>query len=109
MTTIAALERKIEELDAITRRSAHGNQQIQSGRVALGNGISVAVPAHITALSRIVVTKAIRVGDVGSVDYCALDADRVVGAPGSFKITALDAAGAVQVGDDSTLDYIIID
>lgn len=109
-TTLAELERKIEEVEALARRGVHGSaQQTQVGRVQLGNGVSPAIAARISAASRIVVTKAIRSGDVGTVDYCALDADRVVGAPGSFKITALDAAGAIQIGDDSTIDYHIID
>ena len=102
------LARKVEELEKLIRRLPPG-AVVQGGRLALANGVSAAIPARITATSRIVVTKAVRSGDIGTVDYCALDADRVVGAPGSFKVTALDVAGAIQVGDDSSLDYVIIE
>jgi hypothetical protein len=81
----------------------------QSGSTAIvvGTGKTAAIPAFITANSRIVVSLKTPVGDALTVKYAALAADRVAGAPGSFKISALAAAGggAVNGVDTSTIDW----
>ena len=41
-------------------------------------------------------------------NYAALSGDRSVGAPGSFKIKAVVAAGTINVADVSTVDWLAI-
>lgn len=81
----------------------------QSGTAAIlvGTGKTAAIPAFITANTRIVVSVKTPSGDALTIKYGAIAADRVVGAPGSFKISALAAAGggAINGVDVSTIDW----
>lgn len=86
------------------------NPQIrQSGSAAIlvGTGKTAAIPAFITASTRIFVSLKTPSGDALTVKYAALAADRVAGAPGSFQISALSNAGggAVNGVDVSTIDW----
>lgn len=82
---------------------------VQRGSTAIapGTGKTAAIPAFISATSRINVTLKTPVGDAATVKYAALAADRVNGNPGSFQISALGAAGggAVNGADTSTIDW----
>ena len=86
--------------------------QRQSGStaIAIGTGKTAAIPAFISATSKILVSQKTPAGDALTVKYAALAADRVVGAPGSFQITAILAAGggAVNGADTSTIDWEVI-
>lgn len=71
-------------------------------------GKTLAIPAFITANSRILVTLKTPVGDAATAKgYAALSGDRVNGNPGSFKISALTAVGGgdVNAADASTVDW----
>lgn len=78
-----------------------------SSPIVVGTGKTAAIPAFITAQSRILVSLKTPVGDALTIKYAALAADRVNGTPGSFKISALAAAGggAVNGVDTSTIDW----
>jgi hypothetical protein len=80
-----------------------------SAAIVVGTGKTAAIPAFVTAASRILVSLKTPVGDANTVKYAALAADRVNGNPGSFQISALVAAGggAVNGADTSTIDYEI--
>jgi hypothetical protein len=85
-------------------------QMVTSGTAAIdgATGQSAAIPAFINANSRIQCTKRSSAGvDAGVVEYAALLPDRVNGNPGSFKISALSAAGAggVIATDASLVDW----
>lgn len=84
-------------------------RQSGSAAIVVGTGKTAAIPAFITANSRIVVSLKTPVGDALTIKYAALAADRVVGAPGSFQISALAAAGggAVNGVDTSTIDWLV--
>ncbi len=81
-----------------------------SGVATLVAGVSAAIAAPISANSVIVCTLKTPNTDALTVKYAALGADRVNGAPGSFKISALDATGggAINALDVSTLDWRVI-
>ena len=81
---------------------------IQKGVCTLVAGDSGAIAATITANTRILVSLKTPNTTTLSVNHAALGADRVVGAPGSFKVKALVAAGTINVADVSTLDWIAI-
>ncbi len=76
---------------------------ISSGAANLSNGVSAAISTTITATSRIFVQATDVVPGAGNltIDYRPLAADRVIGASGSFKITAVIAAGTINVLDQS--------
>lgn len=78
-----------------------------SAAILVGTGKTAAIPAFITPTTRIIVCLKTPSGDALTVKYAAIDADRVNGAPGSFKISALAAAGggAINGVDVSTIDW----
>lgn len=78
---------------------------VQKGTTTLVAGASPAIAATITASSRIGVTLKDPANGTLTHKFAALSADRVVGAPGSFKITALLAAGTINAADTSTMDW----
>lgn len=82
---------------------------IQSGVATLVAGAAT-VAVKVTANTRIVVSPKNPVPGAGSltVNYGALVADRTPGAPGSFIISALLAAGTINVLDTSDVDWIAI-
>jgi hypothetical protein len=84
---------------------------IQKGSAAIvaGTGKTAAIPAIVGPTTSIESSVSTPVGDALTVKYGALTADRVNGAPGSFQIAALAAAGggAVNGVDTSTIDYIV--
>lgn len=92
---------------------ARGVAGAQHGTTTLIAGTTALIPAHISATSSIVCTVKTSVPGAGNltVEYSALDTDRVVGesgAGGGFKLTALNAAGTINVVDLSTLNWIIV-
>jgi len=98
---------------AATALAALGGATVQRGTAALTNGVSPAIPATITATSRIFVDAGTSVADALTVSYAALDADRVIGAPGSFVIRAFTAAGRevanTNAADQSTsINWLVI-
>lgn len=85
---------------------------ILKGTTALVAGTTAAIPAsNLKSTSTISVT--LRTPNTGAltVKFAALDADRVNGSggagTGSFKLTALLAAGTINVADISTLDWVV--
>jgi hypothetical protein len=86
-----------------------GFLQKGSAAIVVGTGKTAAIPVILSATSSIVVTQKTPVGDALTVKYSALAADRVNGAPGSFQITAVLAAGggAVNGADTSTIDWYV--
>lgn len=113
-TAVEDTRARLETAEALAARGlsdALGLPVIQRGSAAItGTGKSASIAATITAASRIEVTVKTPVGDALTIKYGALSADRVIGAPGSFMIAALVAAGggAVNVADSSTVDYLIV-
>lgn len=85
-------------------------QRGTSAIVAPGNGF-VDIPANITAISRIFVTiKDFNPSGAATVEFDTPAANRVIGAPGSFRVrAAITGTGATAVGDLSTFDWLIID
>jgi len=81
-----------------------------SSAIVVGTGKTAAIPVFMSASARIVVTVKDPVGDALTIKYGALAADRVNGALGSFKISALAAAGggAVNGVDTSTIDWEVV-
>ncbi len=76
---------------------------IQSGTTSLAAGASAAIPANIAVGSQIWVQATDVTPGAGNltIDYRPLAADRVNGTPGSFKVTAVLAAGTINVLDVS--------
>lgn len=68
-------------------------------------GKSAAIPATISATTTILVTLKTPATDAATAKYAVLDGDRVNGAGGTFKISALTSAGggALNAADTSTL------
>lgn len=81
---------------------------IQKGVATLTAGDSGAIAATVTASTRIVVSLKTANTTTLTTGYAALSGDRSVGAPGSFKIKAIVAAGTINVADVSTVDWIAI-
>jgi hypothetical protein len=80
-----------------------------SGITTLVAGVSPVVAApNIGAGSRIIVTVATPNTIALTATYAALPADRVNGAPGSFIISALTTAGAVNGADVSSVEFLVI-
>jgi hypothetical protein len=90
-----------------TLEGSPAESALQSGTGTLVNGVSAVIAATITAGSRIVVT---RNGFAASTALGELMAGtRVVGAPGSFRVTSeKDDMSGVQTGDQSTFDWIVL-
>ena len=86
-------------------------RSIQTGTVTLSSGVSAAIAANVSATSRIIgFLKASSPGSGNlTVGFAALAAGRINGTPGSFTITALIAAGTINVLDNSTLDWVLFD
>lgn len=80
---------------------------LSSGSGTLVNGVSAAIPANISASSKIIVTRnafalSTAVGEL-------VTGTRVNGSPGSFKVTSeKDDMSGVQTGDQSTFDWYVI-
>lgn len=89
--------------------AALGGATIQRGTGTLVNGVSPAIAATITATSRIVALKANALGGAGSAtDLSVPSGTRIVGAPGSFVVQAVNADNTANAVDDSTFDWIVI-
>jgi hypothetical protein len=95
----------VADLTAIDGRNG---SLIQSGVATLTAGDSGAIAATVTANTRIIVTLKTANTTTLTTNYAALSGDRSVGAPGSFKIKAVVAAGTINVADGSTVDWIAI-
>lgn len=106
---IVARVQKLESQIQAALRRALSTPQILHGQVILASGVSGAISAPgLSATSSITLTKRVQSADGTTVEYVALEADRVFGAAGTFKATAIVSAGTIQNADDSTLDYIIV-
>lgn len=92
----------------LTAIDARNGSLIQSGVATLTAGDSGAIAATVTANTRIIVTLKTANTTTLTTNYAALSGDRSVGAPGSFKIKAVVAAGTINVADVSTVDWIAI-
>jgi hypothetical protein len=94
---------------AASALAALGGATIQRGTGVLVNGASAPIPATITATSRIIATKLDALGGAGSgTDLSVPSATRVVGAPGSFIVQAVNADNTANAVDDSTFDWVVI-
>lgn len=84
------------------------NGGILKGQATLVNGATAAISAPGLQTSSTIVP-ALRTPNTGSlsVKFSALDSDRVYGASGSFKITALLANNLINVLDQSGMDWIV--
>jgi len=82
---------------------------MQGGTTTLVLGISPLIVANITPTSRIVCTVKDPAGVNLTASYGALASSRVNGTPGSFRITAMLAAGTINILDGSTVDWLIGD
>jgi|SRR6478735_5389473 len=80
---------------------------MQSGTTTLVLGISPLIAANINATSNIVCTLRTPVGVNLTTGYAATAAARVNGNPGSFRITAMLAAGTINILDGSTVDWMV--
>jgi len=83
-----------------------GSPALQAGTTTLVAGVSPAISAIITASSKIVGFERTDVGAAATTRYAALFVDRVIGTPGSFKITALNGAG-VDAANGADVDWMI--
>lgn len=92
----------------LTAIDARNGSLIQSGVATLTAGDSGAIAATVTANTRILVTLKTANTTTLTTGYAALSGDRSVGAPGSFKIKAIVAAGTINIADVSTVDWIAI-
>lgn len=83
---------------------------IQKGTTTLVAGVSPAITACIAATSSIQFNLKTPTGDALTIKYGALATDRVNGATGSFKISALSnvGGGALNVADTSVLDWEVV-
>jgi hypothetical protein len=82
----------------------------QSGVATLVAGVTALISATITTSSRIVAFVKTPGTPTLTVQYGALATDRVAGlgsALGGFKLTALVAAGTINVDDTSVLDWVV--
>lgn len=106
---ILARIEKLESLIAQALRRVFSTPIVEHGKATLANGVSAAIAAPgLSATSSIVCTGRTQSADNTTVRYQALEADRTYGAAGTFKITALTAAGALQNADDSDIDYVVV-
>jgi hypothetical protein len=78
-----------------------------TGTVTLISGVSPPISVALTTTSTITCTLKRPLGIASTVGYAARDTDRVFGAAGSFKLSALSAAGTVNTADGSTLDWVV--
>ena len=85
-----------------------GGALVQSGVATLTAGDSGAIAATVTANTRIIISLKTANTTTLTTGYAALSGDRSVGAPGSFNIKAIVAAGTINVADVSTVDWIAI-
>ena len=92
----------------ITALQALNGSLVQSGVATLTAGDSGAIAATVTANTRIIVSLKTANTTTLTTNYAALSGDRSVGAPGSFRIKAVVAAGTINVADVSTVDWIAI-
>lgn len=92
----------------LTAMDGRNSSLIQSGVATLTAGDSGAIAATVTASTRIIVTLKTANTTTLTTGYAALSGDRSVGAPGSFRIKAIVAAGTINVADVSTVDWIAI-
>jgi len=99
---------------AIRAKTADGTMRDitpQHGTQALTAGTTALLPATITATSRIFLSLKTPDTKTNTTEYSALGTDRIIGvggAGGGFKITALVAAGTINVADVSTLDWMVV-
>lgn len=82
---------------------------IQSGAATLSSGVTPAIPAVISATSRIIATYNNKRGSLALGSLMAKTTDRVIGTPGSFRIRSLSATGMAVTGDHSSVDWVVID
>ena len=82
------------------------SDQDQQGVATLVAGV-VTVTAAIKSTSRIFITQKTPAGTSLTTEYAALSTNRTNGVLGTFKITALLAAGTINTADTSTVDWLV--
>ncbi len=81
---------------------------VQKGTATLSSGTVTVSTATITATSRILVSMKTPGGTLTlTTGYIARDSARSVGAPGTFTLEAIVAAGSINTADNSVLDWAI--
>lgn len=80
---------------------------VQSGTTTLVAGVSPAVACYLSANSVVTWGLEAPAGTALTIEYAALAANRSNGTPGSFKITALIAAGTIDAANTSTLRWTV--
>lgn len=114
---IQRLETLVAQAGELARRSASGAAalvgitRIQVGTATLIGGTVTVVTANITASSIIVAQFRQFVGGTGAAPPFTVRLEipvRVVGAPGSFEISALTNNGVLSATDTSSVDWIVI-
>ncbi len=114
---VAAFESPSAAVAAQAGAGAFTITTVQQGGIYKGTGTltagTSAAPISapgLAATSRILVNVSTMTPGAGNltVQYSALNADRVTGLAGTFKITALLAAGTINIADVSLVDYIVM-
>jgi hypothetical protein len=80
-----------------------------SGSTTLVNGVSPSITVFLTSTSRIVATYSNLNSSSAIGTLAALTSDRTTGTPGSFVIRSLNSSGGAVTGDQSTVEWHIID
>lgn len=80
---------------------------VQTGVATLVAGVTATIAAAIKSNSRIFITQKTPSGTSLTTEYAALTADRVNGVLGTFKVTALLAAGTINTADTSTVEWMV--
>lgn len=96
------------EIDHVTTSSLEAGATIRSGRTILAAGVSPAIPAPLTASSRIFMAHAIKNASTAAGELFALVTDRTTGSAGSFIVRALKADLTAETGDLSSVDWFVL-
>lgn len=101
-------EAKIAFAKITALQNANGDPVIQTFALTLASGDSGAIAAIVRANSIVMVKRKTASGTALTVEYDAPAADRVNGAPGSFKAKAMLAAGTINTADNSAVECIVL-
>jgi len=82
---------------------------LESGTTTLVNGVSPSISANLTATSRITALYSNTTGSTSLGVLAAPLADRTLGTPGTFVIRSFDLSNAPVLGDNSTVEWHVVD
>lgn len=82
---------------------------LQSGTTTLVSGVSPLITANLTSTSRITALYSDTSGSSALGVLVAPLADRTLGTPGSFLLRSLDLSNSSVLGDNSQVDWHIVD